>query len=305
MTDTVIAFHMKEITNKFTPPFSYSYMCSSSVLTRFIPVFVIGNILLGFIAPVIMSVIIYASSEFETVRELCVLFMPPLLFPSEAASAKPLFSPHVIMSKLFHQIALLLTFGVACPPLAVAILVTVCIITIGWQVMVGRYICHTKKLTGMMKSQSTEKSDEERLGCGTDIDELTDQGKKNPSCGEICNDDSSIDLPHAYNQFMIRLNSHCDGVERCPQSCLWVVVYSTASFFSVIIFDISGDHNGWLITLLFFNLPIIFFLASLRLVSARNFFGFVRVYDNRPAENGVELTIRTTQESPLHNSHSK
>ena len=286
MTDTVIAFHMKEITNKFTPPFSYSYMCSSSVLTRFIPVFVIGNILLGFIAPVILSVIIYASSEFETVRELCVLFMPPLLFPSEAASAKPLFSPHVIMSKLFHQIALLLTFGVACPPLAVAILVTVCIITIGWQVMVGRYICQTKKLTGMMKSQSTEQSDEERLGCGTDIDELTD-------------------LPHAYNQFMIRLNSHCDGVERCPQSCLWVVVYSTASFFSAIIFDISGEHNGWLITLLFFNLPIIFFLASLRLVSARNFFGFVRVYDNRPAENGVELTIRTTQESPLYNSHSK
>ena len=271
LTSSLSLFLCQEITNKFSPPFSYSYICSSSVLTRFIPVFIISNVLLAFVVPMIAMGILFTSTKYMTFKSLCMSFMPPLLFPSHQDSSKPLFSPHVVISKLLHQIALLMTFGVACPPLAVAILVTISIITVGWRILLGRYIKERRVLAGE---------------------------KTKPMNETLAAYDSDNNLSDAYKNDMHRLNSHCNGVWLCPQSCIWIVVISTASFFAVLVFDISGDENGWLIAVLFFSLPIFLFPIIFFLMYTYGCFVVAAGGPERQSKTGIELS--TTNVSPFH-----
>lgn len=259
-------------------------MCSSSVLTKFIPVFVVSNILQSFVVPILLLVLMYCSDKSRKVKVLCMSFLPPIFFPLDTVS-KPLFSPDVITSKLMHHISLLLTFGVACPPLALAIMTTVCITTGAWEVVTGRYIHQRRQVTRAQTATppvaADTKSDKESGTNGTGKGISPVQGVP-LSTGQ-----------HRLEKELAALNSRCFGVGSRPETIIWVIVDTTAFFSSLFFFDISGDRSGWLVALLGFSLPVL----AVPLVLRGAFAGYKRMQmkgDERPAVNVV-----TEQASPL------
>jgi hypothetical protein len=243
----------------------YSYICSSSALTKFIPVFVISNILLSFVLPVILIALMYGSGKSSRMKAVCMSFLPPILFPSDHVT-KRLFSPHVIMSKLLHHIALLLTFGVACPPLAVAILTTVCITTMAWQLLTGRYICQRREALGLSpfpeKSRPDTPADHQQTFSCVVRGRSLDNGRSSDKVGN----EQISKGEFVYEKEMFTLNSLCDGVWLCPQMSIWVIIDCTAFFSSLLVFDVSGDRSGWLVASLSFSLPMLLLPLVLRAV---------------------------------------
>ena len=144
-----------------------------------------------------------------------------------------------------------------------------------------------------MDSCSVEKSDEMKMNDSLET--------ISPSCvtpGGFC-------VANHNDDYLVRLNSHCCDVWLCPQTCLWVVVNSTACFFSAIVFDISGDRNGWLIAVLLFSLPVLLYPMFLRALYYHRFFDIFGAYTERMSGTGVELTVKTAHTSPLYASDEK
>jgi len=237
-------FKTMEIKNEFSPPFTYSFMCSSAVLTKFIPVFVLSNILLSFVIPVILIFLLSFSAKSRRLKSMCMSVLPPILFPTNP-TAKKLFSPHVIMSKLLHHIALLLTFGLACPPLAVAILLTVCLTTMSWQLLTGRYVSQRQDHSTLEAAVASENDDKSQSSArmASRLSSTTYNMKE--------------EKQKIYQREVTALNSLCDGVWLCPQTSIWVIVDATAFFSALFVFDISGDRSGWLVASLCFSLPML------------------------------------------------
>jgi hypothetical protein len=255
----------QDIVNTFSPPFTYSYMCSSSVLTKFIPVFVLSNILLTFVLPALLLSLLFFSSKSVRCKAACMSFLPPILFPSHPVS-KRLFSPHVIMSKLLHHLALLLTFGVACPPLALAILVTVCVTTLSWELVVGRYVLQRREAAGRKNGDDCGDDGSSSSGGGTEgeggaIAGITIGANGGIGIGIGVSLNKLFDL---YQQELFAMNDLCDGVWLCPQSIIWHIVDCTAFFSALFVFDISGDRSGWLVASLSFSLPLLLLPVVLR-----------------------------------------
>jgi hypothetical protein len=150
------------------------------------------------------------------------------------------------MSKMFHHIALLLTFGVACPPLAVAILLTVCLTTFMWELLVGRYVAQKGLISGAAVAGVASHS---RDSCSSPNPE--NQGEE------------SRDL---YQRELLALNLLCDGVWLCPKTCIWVIIDTTAFFSALFVFDISGDNSGWLVASIAFSIPMLCVPVVLRLI---------------------------------------
>jgi hypothetical protein len=276
-------------------------MCSSSVLTRFIPVFFITNILLSFVLPVILIALLYGSGKSKRFKAMCMSFLPPLLFPFDPV-AKNLFSPHIIMSKLLHHIALLLTFGVACPPLAVAILVTVSITTMAWQLLTGRYIAQRREDAGLspLSDKNTIDTGSHRSGAALSSGILVNHVNKNSSSsGSSSNGSGGREDTQLYEHNLFVLNSLCDGVWLCPQTSIWVIIDCTAFFSSLLVFDISGDRSGWLVASVAFSLPILFVPLVLRVIFVYKC--SLGSYMQRKEKSDVlpALGVHSVQTSPL------
>ena len=208
--------------------------------------------------------LLYGSNRSKRLKSLCMTFLPPLLFPKDPV-AKRLFSPHVVMSKILHHIALLLTFGVAFPPLAVLILVTVCVTTLAWQVLTGRYITQRREVASRLSSPPMAGVHSTVL-LAKPLSGADDSARKTSQSSMLAGDISDDTTQQVFVNELFELNSLCDGVRLCPQSSIWVIIYCTSFFSSLLVFDIAGDRSGWFLAACLFSLPMLCAPAGLRLI---------------------------------------
>jgi Leucine-rich repeat (LRR) protein len=136
----------------YSPPFNYSYQCSSSFITYYSPAYVIMCIIAGIALPLAQLLLQWLHSRaVRGTRWFAVLdaVLPRILKPvpetSEAVNSirspyLPYFdaSQHVIT--LLTYLALLLTFGAVFPPLAVCFAVTMLCMAVFTRLKVGRFL---------------------------------------------------------------------------------------------------------------------------------------------------------------------
>jgi Leucine-rich repeat (LRR) protein len=137
----------------YTPPFAYSYQCSSSFVTSYAPTFVIMCIISAFVVPAQrMSLLWLRRSVSPTSRLYSVVnFATPrirreLPSPQDLVRARsglryrPLFDANKVVVSLLTYLALLLTFGALFPPLAVCCAVAMASVVLTARLEVGRYV---------------------------------------------------------------------------------------------------------------------------------------------------------------------
>ena len=236
----------------YTPPFSYSYQCSSSFVTFYAPTFVIMCIISAFIIPFNSAVLIWIQGNLTTgspMHSVVRSFIPRLLrdLPSAEALAesrkestsRPLFLASQLMISLLVYLALLLTYGAIFPPLAVCCVVAMISLVICARVEVGHFIF------------------EARISCRQDCIDEVDRGCSKAISREVL------------------------------QTSLLLVFAWSCMFYTLFLFDTLGNDVGligafWV--LIFFPvLPLIVFVVFR---CAREFFTR-RVVVN--AEVGIEL----------------
>lgn len=125
---------------EFVSPFSYNYNCTSSLLYNFIPVFMYKFIYIAFIDPLVFARV--CSIESRRVPNWLRGMLPGILWPMESDATTPsrIFKPSRILCQQLSYLAILLTFGVMCPPLAALILLACIVVCLKWQILLGRYL---------------------------------------------------------------------------------------------------------------------------------------------------------------------
>jgi hypothetical protein len=149
-----------------TPPFIYSYQCGSAILVDFVPVLVYTYVFSSIILPFIRFTILHTpfhslhrtmphwlyqlfvanslldcDDEFITYKP--ITYTPTQHDPESAMHLDgllPLFDGSIIVAKRLLDFGIMLTFGLACPPLGLAVAFSVMINASVWILMIGKFL---------------------------------------------------------------------------------------------------------------------------------------------------------------------
>jgi hypothetical protein len=137
----------------YTPPFTYSYQCSSSFVTYYAPTYVIMCIISGFVVPAYHLVLLWLRSYLShpsRLYSMVTLAIPRILrgisSPQDLAQARAgllrrsVFDANKFLVSQFAHLTLLLTFGVLFPPLAICCAVAMASAVLAARLEVGRYV---------------------------------------------------------------------------------------------------------------------------------------------------------------------
>jgi Leucine-rich repeat (LRR) protein len=140
-------------TTTYTPPFTYSYQCSSSFVTYYAPTFVIMCIISSFVLPTQRLLVLWlrgalspTSRLYSMVTAATPRILKELPNPQDLAQARsdplyrPVFDANKLVMSLLTYLALLLTFGALFPPLAVCCAVAMASVVLTARLEVGRYV---------------------------------------------------------------------------------------------------------------------------------------------------------------------
>jgi hypothetical protein len=142
----------------YSPPFNYSFQCSSKLIINYIPVYIIMFICIGILGPVfhIITKLLFDYSLKRYPTSLLTMVLAYLL-PSNLQLLRPIDPAHVdpnfcffsklkLTIQLTSSLAIIVIFGILFPPLAVVGLLSVMISTYYEELMLGRALVETGKL---------------------------------------------------------------------------------------------------------------------------------------------------------------
>lgn len=141
----------------YSPPFQYSYLCSSSILRSYAAVYVTLCIGTTFILSSAQLALLHwyktavpGSRWFAFVDKL----LPPVLKPlsNGSSSGKEVyFDGQKLMVTFSIYFSILLTFGTVFPPLAVAVALTIWSVAYGTRLKIGRFLAGANDVCGTEK----------------------------------------------------------------------------------------------------------------------------------------------------------
>jgi Leucine-rich repeat (LRR) protein len=148
------AFAYVRVATSYDAPFTYSYQCSSSLITYYAPAFVNLCIITVFAVPSAQLVSLQLlqrlplGSNGGYAQGLLRLIVPPILRPlpdqtaeRDAAHTVPYVQASRILVSLATSLSVLLTFGAVFPPLGLALTFTAAATVLFTKLTIGRFLC--------------------------------------------------------------------------------------------------------------------------------------------------------------------
>jgi Leucine-rich repeat (LRR) protein len=299
-------------TMSYSPPYIYSYQCSSKVIINYASVYIFMFILAGVIPLMKLGLKLYydnvvikniRSTRTPTRFQRNVKFYTEKVLPNyfillretreqevttiekrqEKSEQFVLFSKLRLTVKINSYLTILATFGALFPPLAVVGCLTIFIITYFEELCIGWLLSETR-------------------------------AKK-------------------YFWYEEQLNQEAENVEKSSTFTLWSTLTVSSFFYGYIVFDTMGDTAGWKaalpMTILLFLFPLLLYMFITWFSKCRElkywknlwFFDICRSKDRNPNEgrtSQIELTDRPSKEkenekvnevivmtNPLHGDRNK
>jgi hypothetical protein len=217
MTDDyqIICVHDNLMTIKVSPvvpPFLYSNLCGSVILTSYIPVYIYMYIL----SVVITVASTYTYCKYVNYTTLSTVIQKTfmgLMWPKhdwngDAESlSRLLLKADNIVCNVLHHICILLTFGMCCPALAVAIAIFVSCKVWIFQIVLGRFL--------------------ETINHSEEVNNISIATK-------------SFDYP---NNVWLALELAASDIDVYVSNCMWEVVCMSSVFFALLCWDMASDTS--------------------------------------------------------------
>jgi hypothetical protein len=219
---------------QITPPFTYSYQCGSTLLVAYIPVYMysITIQILFQTFKVGMFSLINRRRRFEN-------FLPWLgLVPSQ------------VISNLMNNILLLLSFGLCSPVLGCYIILSICMSSITWQILIGRSVREQVRLIEILSNDDLcvrntielTKTSEHKL-------QFTDSTLNLMIVEESWNQKNEFDDPVDHKSQLKIVPDHFLGSAQSSISsiliCKWPILWTSCIFITLLCWEIVGDQVGW------------------------------------------------------------
>lgn len=222
-----LAYRRQIESSSFTPPFIYSYNCTSTIVVNYAPVFILMYTFEGFLsigAKVFLKYFVellkekvnqkkQKSTDIEAVNHSSAkpldyewwLALTTRILPSYWQDMTPLppftgdyqsffFDKNRMSVRLSAHIVVLLSLGVLFPPLALIVFMTICSITMFEELIIGRLLSESKRL--------------------------------------------------GYTWYRRQLERDCHGIGAVLKHTLWTIVPISSLLFAYVVFDTWGDKKG-------------------------------------------------------------
>lgn len=202
------------------PPFLYNNLCTSTILTKYIPVYVFVYAIQLLVS--VLQVIVLTSVDYGRIPRLLHRGLHGVFWPGHVWNANSIVprdilkATEIISFDILNHLAVFTTFGLSSPYLAFILILSVWLKLRVWRVMISRFV-YTRL------SQSREVLSHYELG-----------GRGEGVRG-INNDDDGLFI----------LNLACLPIVEMLENCMRPIVLSSAVFFAFICWDMAGDEIGW------------------------------------------------------------
>eukprot|EP00602_Paraphysomonas_sp_CaronLab_P011046 CAMPEP_0185021922 /NCGR_PEP_ID=MMETSP1103-20130426/4621_1 /TAXON_ID=36769 /ORGANISM="Paraphysomonas bandaiensis, Strain Caron Lab Isolate" /LENGTH=1297 /DNA_ID=CAMNT_0027553721 /DNA_START=274 /DNA_END=4167 /DNA_ORIENTATION=+ len=235
------------------PPYSYNYACASELIVDYVPVYIYSYsmLLLSFI---VIPMIFVTSQHNDDVsvfwffeRIVGGIIWPNRWLRSDIASSYTspagsnnfknesqnlfvpsshvLYRPFGVLTEAVKHFAILLTFGLTSPALAIAVACTVYQQFAVHRIFLARFICRRGGVDKDLYWNEVEK-----LGIGGNLHTV--------SLVKKIVDNNNVDKAiHA-------LNDTGNDVGLVMESCPWLLIWASAVFVAIVSFDFAGDVHG-------------------------------------------------------------
>ena len=237
------------------PPFSYNNLCSSVLLTSFIPVYILVSSFQALVP--LIQVCLFTSSKYTSFpkplrKVLFGIFWPDYWkenqssasanggaddndYDAQAEPLKLLKSNRIITTDILCPLLIFCTFGISSPFLALIMLVSVSLKHHMWLLMLGRFV-HTR-VTAAAATAGHDSDDGNRGEYGGVRGRQSENGNRNSTNNEV--EEVNKD------QALVALSAACVPIVDIVARCVWPVIWSSASFFAFLCWDVLGDEVGW------------------------------------------------------------
>jgi Leucine-rich repeat (LRR) protein len=236
------------------PSWLYSYQCSSSILTNYVPVLLFAYVLSGIVFPMLQAVV---AAYFEEGPLRCKISKCTQLASSDVPTwvvylgllkdihidgVKPLVNvPHVVC-KLCLNMAVLLTFGLACPLLAVSVCVD------AWACW-GTWLLAQHRIVSKLKLwQVARATAESGVPVGSVDFRDTFSSVANVLHRDTLTNPNHNETEHWLADVAAVVERDCTAAfPTALVSCIWMVVIVSSIFWGFFVFDMMGDVYGSLV----------------------------------------------------------
>lgn len=219
----------------FTPSFTYNYLCGSTLLSTYLPVYFYIYLIQIIFIP-FTSYFIQRFVPYSTLSSNIKVNFPGVLWPEywiqyNFNQSKKIFFPRLLYNgdsfanKFMQDIVVLITFGLCSPVLCLVIGLSIFLSLLESHIMIG-YFIYTK-ITSLKKDTLSFSSNISLNSKNVDIfniKELTN---------DITNDISLQNIQNILHQ----MNKLCCNL-------VWMVIWSSCFFFIFLCWDIAGDEVG-------------------------------------------------------------
>jgi Leucine-rich repeat (LRR) protein len=219
----------------YSPPFVYSYQCSSMVLINYAPVYIMKFILVGFLRPCYLLAVqcTHDYAVAGNVQNTHVLHCLGFLLPKIQKPLRPerdvtrsniIYSKLSLTTQLSSYLAMVIVFGALFPPLAVVGCVAIFCMTYFEQLRIGRMLHESSQL--------------------------------------------------GYSWYKEQLEEDCKGIFQAVHLSFRTIHIIFCFYCAYLLFDTWGDQEGWLsalpITILMATVPVVMLLFSVLFQRIRN-----------------------------------
>ena len=140
----------QETSITITPPWLYSYQCTSAVLTNYVPVLLLVYTASGALIPLLQYVLFMLPDKYQNGRLFCNTINPK--------TAVGLFRSRSVLVDIIVDVAILTTFGMASPLLGAAIVLKQLNMVIFKRISIGRLLMETQENAAYILQQLDDAS---------------------------------------------------------------------------------------------------------------------------------------------------
>jgi hypothetical protein len=254
------------------PPFLYNNLCTSTILTSYIPVYVFVYAIQLFV--VVLQVAVLTSLEYSSFPKLLQKGLHGVFWPnhewvlSRIVPRDILKVTEIISFDILNHLAVFVTFGISSPYLALILIVSVCLKLYMWRVMIGRF--------AYIRSTPVCKSSE--LNRHWEVDGVNGDGG------------------------LSTLNMACLPILDILEDSLWPIVVSSSMFFACICWDMAGDKVDWVgsIWAPAIVLMVPFLLRGGVWMHAKHIGSKMKTTSDDSTSTFVQTAMNKSQSNPIH-----
>ena len=229
--------------SQYLAPFQYSHICYSAILVNYSPIILYSNIIQLLACPLSYILPLKFIKSGEKFLFLAQIIWPPLSKELDWSMLKhqPFFKWPKLISSAFYYLAIILTFGLLCPPIMVSVLLAFGVEILTFSYFLRRFLIMCVKCRGEQFQKQDSRDDQSLVNINVSLQEIITITLDNKAY-----DPSRISDDIKQTEYEQILEEECANINIDILRAMSGLVFVCSFFMCCVTLDIgASEYNSW------------------------------------------------------------